>query len=231
MRPSSIRGSMPANLSPLLMGLAVAVLLCGPTAPAMAKDLYVNEAEARISCPPLDYPPTIEPVITCPLEQFGAVVRIGGHVFLYGMYAPNGAAALGTRVVIYEREAPGRLRVVAAIGQENVPYDKPRILRLPGRILLQVPGSVDTAVLNEEELFAWRGSAWVKLDTTSWQDDLERRLHGLQRLVGRVSRLPEDDRLGAPWPDRRRDLLPERRASRHPVRLERQQAGDPEPTG
>jgi len=101
------------------------------------------------------------------------------------MYAPNGAGALGTRIVIYEREAkPGRLRVVAVIEKENVPYTRPKILWLPDRVLLQVPGSVGTAVLNEEELFAWRGDRWVVLDTTSWLDDLERRLPGYSAWWG-----------------------------------------------
>jgi hypothetical protein len=55
-------------------------------------------------------------------------------------------------------------------------YEKPRVLRVDGRILLHISGvESGTGLANSERLFVWRGDGWRDVDVTSWLEELERR--------------------------------------------------------
>jgi hypothetical protein len=103
-----------------------------------------------------------------------------------------------TRVVVFEAPAPVTVRAVAATESDPaVTYDKPRLLRSSGRVLLHIPGSESgTGNFNRERLFVWRDGQWGD----GQHDRLARRAGApppqrVRRLEGDLSRLRQDESL------------------------------------
>ncbi|MDF2118278.1 hypothetical protein PY365_22130 [Roseiarcaceae bacterium H3SJ34-1] len=144
-----------------------------------------------------------DPSDTCTFEEFGDVGQVGSGVegkhFVYARYkiVEKDFPTLRTlRVVIFERLPSGLQPAVAPGGDPAFVLFKPELIRSGGRILLHVPGyESGTGNFNRESLFVWSGKRsgdkksgggdWRIVDTTSWLDDLARRLpKGLSALKG-----------------------------------------------
>jgi hypothetical protein len=121
-----------------------------------------------------------DPGDACTFEEFGNVGTVEGKHFVYAQYkiVEKDYPTLRTlRVVIFER-LPGGLQPAVAPGSDPayVLY-KPELIRSGARTLLHVPGyESGTGNFNRESLFVWGGKDWRIVDTTSWLDDLGKRL-------------------------------------------------------
>jgi hypothetical protein len=129
----------------------------------------------------------------CEVGWFGQVGAVARHDFSWARYdfKPAPGDQLHTlpwpRVVIFERLAAGTLRPILISGDDAAFwYDKPRILRAGGHIVLHVPADESgTGNFNRELLYAWANDAWHDVDVVSWHDELDRRLpKGLVILKG-----------------------------------------------
>ena len=118
---------------------------------------------------------------TCSIAEFGEIGAVEGRRFHYAVYqyrSGRDGILHHTRVIVFEAAAPGMKRaVIATEADPAIGYDKPRLLRSGGRVLLHIPGSESgTGNFNRERLFVWRAGQWRDVDTTAWLDDLARRL-------------------------------------------------------
>ena len=161
----------------LLMAAALAML-----SSAVAADLKTNPpvsvGDARASCIAGLEDDAGE---SCTVSEFGDIGAVDGHPFHYAVhqYRNEGNRVLDrTRVMVFEVAPAGMMRAVAATESDPaVSYDKPRLLRSSGRVLLHIPGSESgTGNFNRERLFVWRDGQWGDVDTTGWLDELARRL-------------------------------------------------------
>src|SRR4029077_6154897 len=90
-------------------------------------------------------------------------------------------------VVIFERLAAATLRPILISGDDAAfAYDKPKILRAGGRVVLHVPAyESGTGNFNRELLYAWGDNGWRDVDVTGWLDEFKHRLpKGLGVLKG-----------------------------------------------
>ena len=118
---------------------------------------------------------------TCTVAEYGEIGAVGRHRFHYAVHQYRNAqdSVLDhMRVVVFEAVSPDLVRAVAATESDPaINYDKPRLVRSGGRILLHIPGSESgTGNFNRERLFVWRDGEWRDVDTSSWLDELARRL-------------------------------------------------------
>jgi hypothetical protein len=143
-----------------------------------AKDT-VATADAQTTClPALDADTAGE---ACSVAEYGEIGAVDGHRFDYALYqyrTPGGGAPDRTRIVVFEAVTPDMMRaVIAPEGDPAIGYDKPRLLRGGGRVLLHIPASESgTGNFNRGRLFVWRAGQWRDVDTTAWLDDLAHRL-------------------------------------------------------
>jgi hypothetical protein len=122
-----------------------------------------------------------DPGDACTFEEFGNVGTIEGKRFVYAQYkiVEKEFPTLRTlRVVIFERLADGGLRpALAPDGDPAYELFKPVLIRNGARTLLHIPGyESGTGNFNRESLYVWGGKDWRIVDTTSWLDDLGKRL-------------------------------------------------------
>jgi hypothetical protein len=149
--------------------------------------MTVSEAKARCA------PALVRPGQACEVGEFGRVGTVAGHGFSYARYdfkpAPDDPyyPLAFPRVVIFERLTSGMLLPILISGDDAAFwYDKPKILRSAGRVLLHIPATESgTGNFNREILYVWVKDGWRDVDVTSWLDDLKRRLpQGLGVLQG-----------------------------------------------
>jgi hypothetical protein len=151
--------------------------------------LAASEAKAR--CVPV----LVKTSEVCAVAEFGRVGTVASHDFSYAFYdftpAPDSTLYQlhYPRVVIFEHLPATMLRpiLVSAADDPAFLYDKPRILRSAGRVLLHIPAAEDgTGNFNLELLYVWAKDGWRDVDVTSWLDDLAHRLRkglGVQKGV------------------------------------------------
>jgi uncharacterized protein len=143
-----------------------------------AKDAMrtVDAAEAKDRC----LSALAGPEATCKVTEFAEIGAVEGHSFAYARYA-YAPKEIGfpdyTRIVVFEHREPGGFSAVFSPGANPArTYEKPRVLRVDGRILLHISGvESGTGLANSERLFVWRGDGWRDVDVTSWLEELERR--------------------------------------------------------
>jgi len=143
-----------------------------------AKDAMrtVDAAEAKERC----LPALSDPEATCKVTEFAEIAQVDGHAFAYARYgyAPKQIGFPDySRIVVFEHREPGGFGAVASPGANPArTYQKPRILRVDGRVLLHIPGTESgTGAANSERLFVWRGAHWRDVDVTSWLEELASR--------------------------------------------------------
>jgi hypothetical protein len=129
----------------------------------------------------------------CEVGDFGPVGTVADHDFSWARYdfrpAPDDALhpLPWSRVVIFERLAAATLRPILISGDDAAfAYDKPKILRAGGRVVLHVAAyESGTGNFNRELLYAWVDNGWRDVDVTGWLDELKHRLpKGLGVLKG-----------------------------------------------
>ena len=162
----------------LLVALGLAPSL-STAAADLQPSVSVTAPGAKASCLPM--PDDRDAGESCVIAEFGEVGAVDNHRFHFAVYQYHNlsSSALNhTRVVVFEAPAPGTMRaVVATESDPAIGYDKPRILRSGDRVLLHIPGrEAGTGNFNRERLYMWRAGQWREVDTTSWLDDLTRRL-------------------------------------------------------
>jgi hypothetical protein len=118
---------------------------------------------------------------SCTVAEYGEIGAVEGRPFSYTVYQYrnlNNNALDRTRVVVFEAVSVDMMRAVATTESDPaISYDKPRLLRSGGRMLLHIPGSESgTGNFNRERLFVWRDGQWRDADTSSWLDELARLL-------------------------------------------------------
>ena len=159
----------------LILGLqapeAAAVSNAKPTAET------VSTAEARAGC----VAARPEGDETCSVTRFDPIGAVDSHRFHYAVYQYRSAqnnALDHMRIVVFEAVSPDMLRAVAMTETDPaISYEKPKLLRSGGRVLLRIPGyESGTGNFNRERLFVWRDGQWRNVDTATWLDDLARRL-------------------------------------------------------
>ena len=137
-------------------------------------------AHAKSSCAPA----LVKAGELCTVGDFAQAGTVAGHDFFWARYdfKPAPGDALHpfpwSRVVIFERLAATTLRPILISGDDAAfAYDKPKILRAGGRVVLHVPASESgTGNFNRERLYAWANDGWRDVDVTGWLDELNRRL-------------------------------------------------------
>ena len=131
-------------------------------------------AEAKARCAPA----LVKAGEACAVSEFGPVGTVAGHDFSYALYDFTPAPDSYPRVVIFERLPAAMLRpILISADDPAFLYDKPRILRSAGRILLHIPAAEDgTGNFNRELLYVWAKDGWRDVDVTGWLDDLTHRL-------------------------------------------------------
>jgi hypothetical protein len=173
----------------LLASILIATGASAEEARHLAGLVAVSAADAEARC----VPALVKPGEACEVGGFGQVGTVAGHDFSWVHYdfkpAPGDPihALPWPRVVIFERLAAGTLRPILISGDDAAFwYDKPRILRAGGRIVLHVPADESgTGNFNRELIYVWSNDAWHNVDVTSWHDELDRRLpKGLVILKG-----------------------------------------------
>jgi hypothetical protein len=149
----------------------------------------VSVAEAQAGCVPVLG--ATDPDESCATSELGEIGSVDRHAFVFARYeyAAKGVdTVLYSRVVVFERVGPGVLRTVIAPDPDAATFfEKPKLLRSGARMLLHIPGSESgTGNFNRERLLVWRRDHWQDVDTTSWLEDLARRLpagHGVWKGV------------------------------------------------
>jgi hypothetical protein len=155
--------------------LAGAALADEPAHIVAQAAMAASEAQARCA------PALVKAGETCKVDEFARVGAVAGHDFSYALYefttAPDDPLPY-LRVVIFERLPAAMLRPILISGDDGAfSYDKPRIIRSAGRVLLQIPAwESGTGNFNREILYVWAKDAWRDVDVTSWLDDLSHRL-------------------------------------------------------
>jgi hypothetical protein len=162
----------------LFMAAGLAMLSSAAAADLKASPLMTSPG-APATCLPM--PDDRDAGESCTIAEFGDVGAVDNHRFHFAVYQyqnPGNSVLNRTRVVVFEAPAPGTVHAVAATESDPaVTYDKPRLLRSGGRVLLHIPGSESgTGNFNRERLFVWRNGQWGDVDTTGWLDELARRL-------------------------------------------------------
>ena len=156
------------------IAIAAIIVLAGSCAHA---EQIVLGSDARAGC----LAAFAEPIVgtPCVFEGFGDIAKLESRSFAYALYRfamPNGGS-LGARVLIFERQQGGTLRILFAPEIEGGPFEKPKIIHSGASALLHIPGyETGTGNFNRERLFVWHRHAWRAVDTTSWLDTLQRRL-------------------------------------------------------
>jgi hypothetical protein len=158
--------------------LAVATQLRAETADATVDFKSVlSESQMKAQC----INGLADPGDACTFEEFGNVGQVGDKRFVYAQYkiVEKEFPTLRTlRVVIFERLVDSGLRpALAPDGDPAYELFKPVLIRNGARTLLHIPGyESGTGNFNRESLYVWGGSGWKAVDTTSWLDDLGKRL-------------------------------------------------------
>lgn len=137
----------------------------------------VSASDARARCL-ADY---AEPIgdRPCQLAKFGAIGTFNGHSFDYARYAfaTEGGGSMGGRVLMFERLADDRLRILFVPENIGGPFYDPKVIHAPAGVLLHIPGfDTGTGNFNRERLYVWRKTEWRLVDTTSWLDASAKRL-------------------------------------------------------
>jgi hypothetical protein len=137
----------------------------------------VSASDARAACL-TDY---AEPIgdRPCQLTKFGAIGTFDGHSFDYARYAftTEGGGSMGGRVLMFERIAGDRLRILFVPENIGGPFYDPKLIRTAAGVLLHIPGfDTGTGNFNRERLYVWRKTEWRLVDTSSWLDALAKRL-------------------------------------------------------
>jgi hypothetical protein len=174
----------PHRAGPLIRALALFVtaglaMLSAAAAADLKASPLMTAPGAPATCLPM--PDDRDAGESCTIAEFGDVGAVDNHRFNFAVYQyqnPSNSVLNRTRVVVFEAPAPGTVHAVAATESDPaVTYDKPRLLRSSGRVLLHIPGSESgTGNFNRERLFVWRDGQWGDVDTTGWLDELARRL-------------------------------------------------------
>jgi hypothetical protein len=117
---------------------------------------------------------------TCTPDEFGEIGAVDGRRFAYAKYkiVEKAYPTLHTpRVIIFERMPTGLRPTLAPQSDPAYVLYKPVLIHSGARTLLHVPGyESGTGNFNRESLYVWSGKNWRSVDTTSWLDDLARRL-------------------------------------------------------
>jgi len=161
------------------------LLLLAATGPLRAETgvdfrTILGEGEVKARC----IPGLADPADTCAFEEFGDVGQIGNGAqrrhFVYAHYkiVEKEFPTLHTpRVVIFERLPTGLRPALAPDSDPAYVLYKPELIRSGARVLLHIPGyESGTGNFNRESLYLWTGKDWHDVDTTSWLDDLAKRL-------------------------------------------------------
>jgi hypothetical protein len=120
----------------------------------------------------------------CRITDTRAVATLGGETVRYALYcldeAPADPAHCETSgIALFSTDAAtGRARRWHLSSNDaGNQYAAPSLVRSAGRVLLNVPVSVPgTGAYNASELFVHEGGHWLRVDSTSWEQDLARRL-------------------------------------------------------
>lgn len=145
-------------------------------APADAPGI-VDASAARNGCLPAYSEPIVER--PCQLAKFGSIGTIEGHTFDFVRYSftTEGGASMGARVLIFERLADGKLKILFVPENIGGPFSDPEMVKSPQGTLLLISGfDTGTGNFNRERLYVWRRTEWRLADTTSWLDVLAKRL-------------------------------------------------------
>lgn len=177
----------------LAAGVLIAPLVIATAAAEEPRHLEaeasLSPANARSRCAPA----FVKAGEACGVGDFGQVGAVAGHDFFWARYdfKPASGDALHplpwSRVVIFERLAAATLRPILISGDDAAfAYDKPKILRAGGRVVLHVPAyESGTGNFNRELLYAWSNDSWRDVDVTSWLEEFTHRLpKGLGILKG-----------------------------------------------
>jgi hypothetical protein len=160
--------------------LAVATPLRAETtdaAPTVDFKSILSESQVKTQC----INGLADPGDACTFEEFGNVGSVAGKRFVYAQYKiveKEFPTLRILRVVIFERLADGGLRpALAPDGDPAYELFKPELIHNGARTLLHIPGyESGTGNFNRESLYVWSGSGWKAVDTTSWLEDLGKRL-------------------------------------------------------
>jgi uncharacterized protein len=120
----------------------------------------------------------------CRIVESEAFGSLGSEIFRYALYCldeePNGSAPCELSGIALFASDSRTQRVrrwhLSSSDGGNV-YAAPRIIRGAKATLLEVPVSVQgTGAFNATELFVREGDRWRRVDNTSWEKELARRL-------------------------------------------------------
>lgn len=120
----------------------------------------------------------------CRITETSAFGSLGAETFRYAVYCldeerTEGAPCQTGGIALFAADA-GSKRVrrwhLSSDDGGNV-YSAPTILQTPSGLLLHVPVSVQgSGGFNASELFVRQGQRWLRVDSSSWEKDLARRL-------------------------------------------------------
>lgn len=121
---------------------------------------------------------------TCRVEESGKVE--GDDKLFYQLQGfRDGDLWTDGGAAVFAADPAGLVPVLTAHG-DAAHYDRPATPRSPAGTLLWIPGHMEgTGNFNAERLYFSHDGSWEDIDTTSWQDDMARRLpHGLYAAKG-----------------------------------------------
>jgi len=156
--------------------LTIAAPLRAETAAGIDFAAILAEDQVRAQC----VHGLAEPDDTCTPDEFGEIGTIDGRRFAYAKYkiVEKAYPTLHTpRVIIFERMPTGLRPTLAPDSDPAYVLYKPVLIHSGARTLLHVPGyESGTGNFNRESLYVWSGKNWRSVDTTSWLDELGKRL-------------------------------------------------------